>query len=59
MAGSGNKPPWMVPAKATYGEFDMLYAELYFGLPGIKRPTVFPILSLKVQSHRDSVRIEY
>lgn len=51
MAGSGNKPPWMVPAKATYGEFDMLYAERYFGLPGIKKPSAFPILSLKVLSH--------
>lgn len=51
MVGSGNKPPWMVPAKATYGELDMLYAEQYFGLPGIKKPSAFPILSLKVWSH--------
>lgn len=48
MAGSGNKPPWMVPAKAAYGNTDMLHAEQYFGLSGIKKPTTFPIVSLKV-----------
>lgn len=48
MAGSGNKPPWMVPAKAAHGDVDMAHAERYFGLSTIKVPSTFPMSSLKV-----------
>lgn len=48
MEGSGNKPPWVNPAKAAYGGTDILHAEKYFGLSGIKKPTIFPIPTLKV-----------
>lgn len=48
MAGSGNQPPWILPAKAAYGEIDMVNAAKYFGLSGIKKPTTFPVISLKV-----------
>lgn len=49
MAGGGNTPPWKVPAKAVYSDFDTKNAKRYFGLPRLKKPSVFPILSLKVR----------
>lgn len=45
--GSGNKPPWTLPAKAAYGKFDGKRAQQYFGVP-IEVPSFFPILSLLV-----------
>ncbi|KAF7355355.1 Glutathione S-transferase kappa [Mycena sanguinolenta] len=47
--GSGNKPPWSVPAKKVYGEFESKRAKEYFGLPELTSPTFFPILSLLPQ----------
>ncbi|KAK5013276.1 hypothetical protein LTR16_005602, partial [Cryomyces antarcticus] len=44
-----NKPPWTVPAKAAYGKFDSKRAQNYFGLPNVKTPSFFPILSLLPQ----------
>ncbi|RYP90416.1 hypothetical protein DL770_003448 [Monosporascus sp. CRB-9-2] len=37
-AGSGNKPPWTVPAKATYGKLDMERAKRAVGLPEASMP---------------------
>lgn len=48
MVGSGNKPPWMAPAKAVYSDFDTKNAKRYFELPNVTKPTVFPIMSLRV-----------
>ncbi|KAJ5739467.1 HCCA isomerase/glutathione S-transferase kappa [Penicillium manginii] len=47
--GSGNKPPWTVPAKASYSKFDSERACRYFGVAPIKTPDFFPILSILPQ----------
>ncbi|KAL5119512.1 hypothetical protein ACEQ8H_002577 [Pleosporales sp. CAS-2024a] len=47
--GSGNKPPWTLPAKAVYGRYDSERSKHYFGLPNVKTPEFFPILSLLPQ----------
>ncbi|KAJ6077318.1 uncharacterized protein N7446_000254 [Penicillium canescens] len=47
--GSGNKPPWTLPAKAAYSKFDGERACKYFGVPQIKPPAFFPILSILPQ----------
>jgi len=44
--GSGNKPPFSVPAKAAYGTFDRKRANKYFGVPDAPTPEFFPILSI-------------
>jgi 2-hydroxychromene-2-carboxylate isomerase len=46
---SGNKPPWSLPAKARYGEFDYDRAKKYFGATDIQTPSFFPILSILVR----------
>lgn len=45
---TGNKPPWTLPAKAAYSKFDSERACKYFGVPQIKTPDFFPILSIFV-----------
>ncbi|KAJ5604573.1 hypothetical protein N7510_009727 [Penicillium lagena] len=45
----GNKPPWTLPAKAAYSKFDSERACKYFGVPPIKPPEFFPILSIMPQ----------
>ncbi|KAJ5666790.1 hypothetical protein N7462_011199 [Penicillium macrosclerotiorum] len=47
--GSGNKPPWTLPAKAAYSKFDQQRACKYFGVPTIRPPDFFPILSIMPQ----------
>ncbi|KAH6620386.1 glutathione S-transferase kappa 1 [Boeremia exigua] len=47
--GSGNKPPWTLPAKAAYSGFDSARAKRYFGAEDVKTPDFFPILSLLPQ----------
>ncbi|KAH5280139.1 glutathione S-transferase kappa [Parastagonospora nodorum] len=47
--GSGNKPPWTLPAKGAYGRYDSERSKRYFGVPNIKTPEFFPILSLLPQ----------
>ncbi|KAJ5172787.1 hypothetical protein N7492_005380 [Penicillium capsulatum] len=47
--GSGNKPPWTLPAKASYSKFDQERACKYFGVPRIQPPDFFPILSILPQ----------
>ncbi|KAF2276004.1 thioredoxin-like protein [Westerdykella ornata] len=47
--GSGNKPPWTLPAKGKYGKYDVKRAMKYFGTPNMKTPKNFPILSLLPQ----------
>ncbi|KAH7121668.1 DSBA family oxidoreductase [Dactylonectria macrodidyma] len=46
--GSGNKPPWTLPAKAAYSMYDTRRAQKYFGLK-FETPDFFPILSLLPQ----------
>ncbi|KAH6867800.1 DSBA family oxidoreductase [Thelonectria olida] len=46
--GSGNKPPWTLPAKANYAIHDGKRAQKYFGLK-FETPDFFPILSLLPQ----------
>lgn len=46
---AGNKPPWTLPAKAAYGKYDSERSKRYFGVPNIKTPDFFPILSLLPQ----------
>jgi len=46
--GSGNKPPWTLPAKAKYGSYDGKRAQKYFGV-SLQSPSFFPILSLLPQ----------
>ncbi|PSN63205.1 glutathione S-transferase kappa 1 [Corynespora cassiicola Philippines] len=47
--GSGNQPPWKLPAKAAYSVFDSARAKRYFGAPNVKTPDFFPIMSLLPQ----------
>lgn len=44
--GSGNKPPWTLPAKAKYGTFDGPRGQKYFGSGKMTAPPFFPILSI-------------
>ncbi|KAM5357359.1 hypothetical protein ACJZ2D_016345 [Fusarium nematophilum] len=53
--GSGNKPPWTLPAKANYSSYDTKRAQKYFGLK-FTVPEFFPILSLLPQRCLTSVR---
>ncbi|KAE8330803.1 thioredoxin-like protein [Aspergillus sergii] len=46
--GSGNKPPWTLPAKAAYSKYDGKRAQKYFG-HNFEVPSWFPILSLLPQ----------
>lgn len=46
--GSGNRPPWSLPAKANYFFFDGARAKKYFGETKIQTPDFFPILSVLV-----------
>ncbi|KAL4907765.1 hypothetical protein BDW74DRAFT_189199 [Aspergillus multicolor] len=46
--GSGNKPPWTLPAKAAYSQYDGKRAQRYFG-HDFEIPSFFPILSLLPQ----------
>ncbi|OLN85820.1 Glutathione S-transferase kappa 1 [Colletotrichum chlorophyti] len=47
-AASGNKPPWTLPAKAKYGEFDARRSSLRAGKPGIAPPQDFMARSMTV-----------
>ncbi|KAF2172629.1 hypothetical protein M409DRAFT_62390 [Zasmidium cellare ATCC 36951] len=44
--GSGNKPPWTLPAKARLGGFDLPRAIKYFQVDPLTSPPFFPIMSL-------------
>jgi glutathione S-transferase kappa 1 len=47
--GSGNKPPWTLPAKAKYGEFDGQRAQNFFGTGKMSAPPEFPVKTLPVR----------
>jgi len=47
--GSGNKPPWSLPAKAKYGQFDGDRAKKYHNMEKISAPDFFPPLTLLPQ----------
>ncbi|KAF2718036.1 glutathione S-transferase kappa 1 [Polychaeton citri CBS 116435] len=44
--GSGNQPPWMLPAKAKYSKFDGKRATNYFGTKSMQPPKGFPLKTL-------------
>ncbi|CAG8380610.1 unnamed protein product [Penicillium salamii] len=48
-ASTWAQPPWTLPAKADYSKFDSERACRYFGVPPIKTPEFFPILSIMPQ----------
>ncbi|PGH27948.1 hypothetical protein AJ80_00202 [Polytolypa hystricis UAMH7299] len=48
-AGSGNKPPFTLPAKAKYMKYDVPRSAKYFGVEGFKTPKFFPILTVVPQ----------
>lgn len=47
-AGSGNQPPWMLPAKAKYGPYDSARAMKYYGTAQMTPPDGFPMKTLLV-----------
>jgi len=47
--GSGNKPPWTLPAKAKYGQFDLARTLKYHDLEKVSVPPFFPPLTLLPQ----------
>ncbi|KAF7879234.1 hypothetical protein EAF04_000431 [Stromatinia cepivora] len=47
--GSGNKPPWTLPAKAKYSKFDTARTKLYHGLPDLQPSEFFPPVTLLPQ----------
>jgi glutathione S-transferase kappa 1 len=46
--GSGNKPPWTLPAKATYGKLDSDRAKKYHKMEKIEVSDFFPPLTILV-----------
>jgi 2-hydroxychromene-2-carboxylate isomerase len=48
--GSGNKPPWTLPAKANYGAYDLKRAIKWFGTKKLQAAPFFPILSILVST---------
>lgn len=46
--GSGNKPPWHLPAKAEYGKYDLERTKIYHDLTQLKTPKFFPPNTLLV-----------
>ncbi|RPA97512.1 thioredoxin-like protein [Choiromyces venosus 120613-1] len=46
---TGNQPPGTLPAKAAYLAIDIENAKRYFGLSALKKPSVFPVLTVKPQ----------
>ncbi|TPX07086.1 uncharacterized protein E0L32_010981 [Thyridium curvatum] len=56
--GTGNKPPWTLPAKAAYAPYDTRRAQKYFGVK-FDVPEFFPILSLLPQRCLTFVKKEY
>ncbi|KAF1934033.1 glutathione S-transferase kappa 1 [Didymella exigua CBS 183.55] len=57
--GSGNKPPWTLPAKAAYSGYDSARAKKYFGAEAVKTPDFFPIMSLLPQRALCFVKEQY
>ncbi|TGO60014.1 hypothetical protein BCON_0039g00450 [Botryotinia convoluta] len=47
--GSGNKPPWTLPAKAKYSKFDSARTVAYHGLPNLQPSEFFPPVTLLPQ----------
>ncbi|TGO41382.1 hypothetical protein BHYA_0022g00210 [Botrytis hyacinthi] len=47
--GSGNKPPWTLPAKAKYSKFDSARTIEYHGLPNLQPSEFFPPVTLLTQ----------
>jgi glutathione S-transferase kappa 1 len=47
--GSGNKPPWTLPAKAALSKYDLKRTIAHFGTEQLSSPPFFPILSVVPQ----------
>ncbi|KAJ6590985.1 putative glutathione S-transferase kappa 1 [Mycena vulgaris] len=48
--GSGNKPPWTVPAKAAFGNsFESIRAKNYHRVPELLIPPHIPLMTLRTQ----------
>ncbi|KAF9887554.1 hypothetical protein FE257_010132 [Aspergillus nanangensis] len=56
--GSGNKPPWTLPAKAAYSKYDGQRAQKFFGAK-FNVPSWFPILSLLPQRALTYIKQRY
>ena len=54
--GSGNKPPWTLPAKAKLSAYELPRGMKYFGSETLSSPSFFPIMSLLV-SFRIRVKV--
>ncbi|KAH8595761.1 putative glutathione S-transferase kappa 1 [Bisporella sp. PMI_857] len=57
--GSGNKPPWSLPAKAAYGQFDSARAKKYHGMEDIEVPNFFPPLTILPQRAMCYIKASY
>ncbi|CAG8982731.1 hypothetical protein HYALB_00001012 [Hymenoscyphus albidus] len=57
--GSGNQPPWTLPAKAKYGKFDMIRSRNYHGGLNIEPPSFFPPLTLLPQRALTFIKSAY
>ncbi|KUL84403.1 hypothetical protein ZTR_08785 [Talaromyces verruculosus] len=49
MNGSGNKPPWSLPAKANLGRLELQRAIRYWKVEPFSMPNFFPILTILPQ----------
>ncbi|KAG4030277.1 hypothetical protein MFRU_012g00230 [Monilinia fructicola] len=57
--GSGNKPPWTLPAKATYSKFDSARTISYHGLPNLQAAEFFPPVTLLPQRALCFIKSQY
>ncbi|KAF4630383.1 hypothetical protein G7Y89_g7755 [Cudoniella acicularis] len=57
--GSGNKPPWTLPAKAAYGKFDLERTKKYHGNISIEAPSFFPPLTILPQRALSYIKATY
>ncbi|KAF2641672.1 glutathione S-transferase kappa 1 [Massarina eburnea CBS 473.64] len=57
--GSGNKPPWTLPAKADYSPYDMKRSVHHHNVPSIQIPEFFPIVSLLPQRALAYIKAAY
>lgn len=59
MKTTGNQPPWMIGAKAAAMKYEFRRAKEHFGLPKVKTPAFFPIVSLLPQRALVYVKAAY
>ncbi|KAF3482076.1 uncharacterized protein GIQ15_04835 [Arthroderma uncinatum] len=54
-----NKPPWTLPAKAAYGQFDRVRASKHFGVDDFEVPPFFPPLTILPQRCATYIKQNY